>query len=265
VRASKSVVVQEAAAVPEIPGRAAAAPTDAPWIRLYVRAGDQPAQVVPSPVARGWYQPWMYHCLPLAAAGQLGWTVLNPVAFAAVWDGTIDQAGVRVSSQGHQVSSHFGHGTVTISPGFYVRTSPEVDLLVRGVPNLPKDGATMLEGLIETDWFDGSFTVNVRLTRPGLVVGWDRDEPLFQLVPYPRGWLERFRPEIVTAGPDHAAFFETADRWEHDRLTMMAARRRGEEIGFDGQYRRGRRHDGVPAPDTHRRSLRVPPFELRSD
>jgi hypothetical protein len=233
---------------------------DAPWIRLYVQPGDEPARVVPAPAGRGWYAPWMYHCLPLVAAGQLGWTVLNPAAFAAVWDGSTGVDGVRVSGRGRHVSSHFGHGTVTINPGFYVRTSPEIDLLVRGVPNLPKDGATMLEGLVETDWFDGSFTVNLRLTRPGLIVGWDRDEPLFQLVPYPRGWLRQFRAEVVTDGADHAEFFESADRWEGDRLALMAARLRGEKVPFDGQYRRGRRHDGIPAPSTHQTMLRVPAF-----
>jgi hypothetical protein len=202
----------------------------------------------------------MYHCLPLVAAGQLGWTVLNPEAFAAVWDGSLGESGIRIGGQWRHVSSHFGQGIVTINPGFYVRTSPEIDLLVRGVPNLPKDGATTLEGLIETDWFDGSFTVNIRLTRPGQVVGWDRDEPLFQLVPYPRGWLERFRAEVVADGPEHATFFESANRWEADRLAMMSARVRGEEDGFDGQYRRGRRHDGIAAPTTHRTTPRVPPF-----
>jgi hypothetical protein len=134
---------------------------------------------------------------------------------------------------------------------------------VKAVPNLPKDGVAMLEGLIETDWFDGSFTVNLRLTRPGLIVGWDRDEPLFQIVPYPRGWLEQFRAEVVTDGPDHAAFFEAADRWEEDRCAAMAARLRGENVPFDGQYRRGWRHDGIPAPCTHQTRLHVPPFVPR--
>ncbi|HZO32582.1 MAG TPA: DUF6065 family protein [Chloroflexota bacterium] len=142
-----------------------------PWIRLFARAGTQPARVVPGPAERGWFAPWMYHCLPLVAASQLGWTALNPEAFAATWDGSAGDDGVRITSQGHHVSSHFGHGIVTIDPGFYVRTSSEVDLLVRAVPNLPKDGVTTLEGLIETDWFDGSFTINLRLTRPGLP-GW---------------------------------------------------------------------------------------------
>jgi hypothetical protein len=236
---------------------------DTPWIRLYIRAGARPPRVVRAPARRGWFAPWMYHCLPLVSAGQLGWTALNPGAFAAVWDGRSGVEGIRLSGQVGHVSSHFRHGIVTINPGFYVRTSSEVDLLVRGVPNLPKDGATMLEGLTETDWFDGSFTVNLRLTRPGLIVGWDRDEPLFQLVPYPRGWLERFQAEIVTDGPDHAAFFESADHWEEDRLALMAARLRGEQVAFDGQYRRGWRHDGIPAPDTHQTTLGVPPVARR--
>jgi hypothetical protein len=202
----------------------------------------------------------MYHCLPLTVAGQLGRTVLNPAAFAAVWDGSPGVGGVRVNSKSRHVVSHFGFGILTINVWFHLRTSPDVDLLVKAVPNRPKDGATMLEGLIETDWFEGSFTVNLRLTRPGLIVVWDRDEALFQLVPYPRGWIERFRTEVVADGPEHAAFFAVASPWDARRVARATAQERGEEMPHDRQYRLGRRIDGRPAPPSHQRKLNVPPF-----
>lgn len=118
----------------------------------------------------------------------------------------------------------------------------------------------MLEGLIETDWFEGSFTVNLRLTRSGLIVVWDRDEPLFQLVPYPRGWIEGFRTETVADGPEHSAFFAVARRWDEERLAAVAAQERGENVAYDRRYRLGRRIDGLAAPSSHQRKLNVPPF-----
>jgi hypothetical protein len=238
---------------------------DAPWIRLYVRPGHEPPWLVPSPPSRRWFPPDAYRCLPLLVADQFGWSLLSPVRFTAIWDGAPSRTALRIG-EGPQrdtrlyLRSIFGHGILSILFPFYVRTSPEVDILVKGPPNTPKDGVSVLEGLVETDWFDGSFTANLRLTRPGQVVQWEPGEPLFQLVPYPRGWLERFRAETVTDGPDHAAFMAAARRWDEDRAIAVDAMWRGQDVTVDGQYRQGRRHDGIPAPPTHRKKLAVPPF-----
>jgi Family of unknown function (DUF6065) len=126
-----------------------------PWVRLYVERGAPLPRVVPAPVARKWFGPEMYRCLPLTIANQMGWTVLNPAAFSATWDGGDSADAVTGTTDGSHVLSRFGHGLVSIHPGFYVRTSPDVDLFVKGVPNRPKDGVACLEALIETDWFDG--------------------------------------------------------------------------------------------------------------
>lgn len=241
-------------------------PTGEPWIRLYVRAGATPPRLVPSPAARRWYSHNASRCLPLVVAGQLGWTLLSPVAFTAVWDGRRDPKGVRLNkrrprdSRGLYIDSRFGDAIVTIGTGLFVRTSPDVDLLVKAVPNVPKDGVGLLEGLIETDWFEGSLTVNLRLTRPGLTVRWEAGEPLCQLVPYPRGWIERFRPELVDDGDDHATFFVAAERWKDDRIELLDMLRAGHQPPYDGRYRRGIRHDGVAAPPSHRPKLSVRPF-----
>ena len=237
-------------------------PEDRPWIRLYVRSGASSLRVVPSPLVRTWYSHEMYNCVPLAIAGQLGWTVLNAAPFEVTWDGSDGPDGVTGVSDGAHVGSHFGHGLFTINTGFYVRTRPEVDLLVKPVPNLPKDGVSWLEGLIETDWFEGSFLVSARLTRQGHTVRWERDEPLFQMLPYPRGWLQRFRTDVVTSGEEHAAFFETADRWEERRHALATKLARGEapDRTFDQCYRRGVRLDGGAAPASHQTRLDLPPF-----
>jgi hypothetical protein len=233
-----------------------------PWIRLYVPSGWDSPRVTPGSFTRPWFTAGMYHCLPLTMAGQLGWTVHNPSAIAAVWNGgpNADDLKVANPSQDNHATSHFGHGIITFNPGFYVRTSPEIDILVKGVPNHVKDGISPLEGLIETDWFDGSFTVNVRLTRPGLVVTWDVNEPLFQIVPYPRGWLEQFRTETCTEGDEHTAFFAKANPWDDARVASVERGRTGEKQGWDGKYRKGRELNGTAAPSSHQTYMRVSPF-----
>src|SRR5688572_3511770 len=142
----------------------------------------------------------------MMVAGQLGWSLLSPFAFSVVWDGTTSAKALRFSRHAHRherllIQSHFGGGVLSLTPAFNLRTSPDVDILVKSPPNLAKDGVCVLEGLVETDWFDGGFAINLRFTRPGEVVRWEEGEPLCQLVPYPRGWLERFTTETVVDGP----------------------------------------------------------------
>ena len=72
--------------------------------------------------------------------------------------------------------SHFGHGVLTLIPGYLFRTSPGWALWVRGSPNTAKRNLVRLEGLVETDWLDFPFTMNWRFTRPG-TVQFERGEP----------------------------------------------------------------------------------------
>src|SRR5262249_29487675 len=158
------------------------------------------------------------------------------IPIEAIWDGRSSPRGLRFrkglprTAPGVWVHSRFGEGIVTVGIGAHLRTSPAVDILVKAVPNVPKDGGCVLEGLVETDWFDGTFTINLKLPRTDYPVRWERGEPLCQLVPYPRGWLERFRTTTVlnsSDDPDDAAQFEATAHWTADRLALLEADRRG--------------------------------------
>jgi hypothetical protein len=242
------------------------APAAQPWIRLYERDGEPAPQVVPSPVGRTWYSKAAYHCTPLLAAGQLGWTVLSPAPIEARWDGGNQASAVKFRrglprrAPGFAVTGWFGRGTISISLGLHVRTSSDVDLLVKDPPNVCKHGAKVVEGLIETDWFDGVFPITIKLTRADEPVRWEEGEPLCQLVPYPRGWIEQFQTERVTHGEDHAEYFTAVDHWTADREAVIRAQLDGDDPGWDRQYIQGRGHDGRRAPESHRTRLRVSPF-----
>lgn len=232
------------------------------WIRLFVEPDAPLPDIRPAPLGRPWFAREMYRCLPLTVGNELGWTIYNPAKFSVEWDGSEAPDGVAGESEGDHVQARFGHGTFSVFPGFYVRTSPGIDLLIKGVPNHPKDGVICLEALLETDWFDGSFLVSMRLTRPHLRVEFAAGEPLFQIVPYPRGWLRRFSATLLTTGPDHAKVLAERETWFQARARRLEPQLRGEVAPdpFDGRYRNNRRTGGEPGTASHETSLEVPAF-----
>ncbi len=113
-----------------------------------------------------------YRCLPLTMANQLGWFVLNPAGFVVEWTGDGVRSPVEITfdeplspRQRHYVEDHFGNGIVTWHIPYLFRTPPGYNLLVRGPANWIKDGIQALEGMIESDWIDATFTMNWKITR----------------------------------------------------------------------------------------------------
>lgn len=168
------------------------------------RVADGDISFGPSPSRRTWMraQPLALadHCLPLRIANQIGWTLLNPERVSAAWDGRSGTDSVRIESGSGTVISNFGGGVVTWTLPYLFRTPADWHLWVKGPANHPVDGATPLEGIVETDHVLSTFTVNWRLTRPG-VVSWDRGEPICQLVPIRTSQLRGWETEVVTDVP----------------------------------------------------------------
>lgn len=229
-------------------------------------------RITPASSARAWmtetHERFAKRCLPLLIANQAGWVVLNHQPFRATWDGNDAPSGLHIEPFGGQasygVSSHFGHGILTWNLPYLFRTSPGYNLLVRGPANAPKDGVTALEGLVETDWSPATFTMNWKLTRPGLTVIFGRDEPICLLVPQRRGELECVVPEIRTLGmdPDLAHDYR---QWAASRAQFLADLNIPDSDAFkrawQKDYFQGRVSDvGCPFPE-HQTKLQVRGFE----
>jgi Family of unknown function (DUF6065) len=224
---------------------------------LHADTGFEP---VPAPPTRAWMTAtqarFANRCLPLLMANQSGWFVLNSTPVHLTWDGGAGLECLAVNYENraplYRAISHFGHGIVTWNLPFLFRTSPGYNLLVRGPANWIKDGVSPLEGLVETDWSPATFTVNWKLTRPGLTVTFDADEPLCMLVPQRRGELEEFTPRIkrLGAAPDIQSSYSA---WLQDRarflrhLTIPSSDAARE--GWQRHYFRGRASDGSRFPD----------------
>ena len=176
----------------------------------------------------------------MVLANQHGWTLHNPSTVTVVWDGSEAIEGVTVSPARDTVRSHFGSGIVTWTLPYLFVTSRGFDLLVRGPANLPVDGASAMEGLVETDWAPVTATMNWKLTRPGLAVTFDAGQPIAMLVPVERGLLESFRPHVANLTDCQSVMADyTAWREEREEFLRNLAGAKTSSRQWQGDYFRG--------------------------
>lgn len=226
--------------------------------------------LVPAPQARTWmdatHDRFAYRCLPLLIANQSGWVALNTHAVLVTWDGGHSKESIRIETLRGEgpcpASSHFGHGVLTWTLPYLFRTSAGHNLLLRGVPNLPKDGASPLEGIVESDWSPATATMNHQLTRPGLTVRFDVDEPVCMVLPVRRGELEQVTPEI-RALTDDPELSDQHRAWAASRHQFLGALSAGGAPpgtpGWQRDYFQGTSPGGARAPE-HQRKVRLRPF-----
>ncbi|MGH7898328.1 MAG: DUF6065 family protein [Candidatus Binatia bacterium] len=229
-------------------------------------------EIRPAPLARAWMDDtrgrFAYRCLPLNLANQLGWELLCPVAFSAVWDGRREEEGVAIrfhDDPSPAVASHFGSGIVTIRLQIVFRTPAGHDLWVSGPVNRPKDGIAPLEGLVETDWLPFTFTMNWKLTRAHHTVTFEVGEPIARIVPYPRGYAERFTATLRSIDSDET-MNERYQAWRRSREAFLAdladENSQAWREGWQRHYLLGMTHDGTRSAD-HRTKLGLHPFRRR--
>jgi hypothetical protein len=238
-------------------------------------AGDQrPMQIEPAPRRRAWIEAmpehWANRCLPLVVANEAGWVIRNPVGFTATWAGGdgVDSLTLQPLRAGQTlpVTSIFGFGIVTWAIPYLFRTPPGYNLLVRGPANWPKDAASPLEGLVETDWSVATFTMNWKLTRASAPVVFGAGEPFCMIVPQRRHELEAFEPRTrpLEAEPDLRRAEKVWAKRRHDLVVRKFLAQYSPELAADrrewqGDYYRGAAPAGAAAPD-HQKHLCLSPF-----
>lgn len=235
-------------------------PAGSPFVEFYPTSDEFDGNVplIPASRERDWFHPGFHHCLPLQIANQLGWTLVSPADFAVFWSGKDRSDAIVTRGAARGVVSHFGYGIFSYVPPFVLKTSKGVGLLVKAVPNQPKDGICALEGLVETDNLKGRFTFNFRITRPNCWITFRKGEPLAQILPFQRTWLQSFDVRTVIDGPNHESVLSTTRELEKLRSDLARTSRTPSEQR-DHLYLRGRNADGS-SYDEHLRSVAVRPF-----
>jgi LPS sulfotransferase NodH len=190
------------------PEKAAPAASDPPAAALPFVAYDVGSRlgvrIVSASQRRNWMdasnQGFAYSCLPLVIANQHGWFLLCPCRIKVVWNGTAALDAIAIEYPPNETrrfaTSLFGEGIITFHMDYVFRTPPGVNLHARGPANMPKDGIAPLEGIVETDWAESSFTMNWKVTRPHHEVVFEENEPFAMITPTVRGELERYSPAI---------------------------------------------------------------------
>ena len=232
--------------------------------------------VITAPVARAWMDAtpsrFAYRCLPMLMANQAGWLVLNAGRFVATWNGTEATDGITIEhaeyglTETPRVTSHFGSGVLTFAIPYLFRTPAGFNLLVRGPANSPKDGISALEGIVETDWSDSTFTMNWKLTRPGLRVVFEEEEPIAMLTPVRRGELERFRPVFrdISTDPEAQAGMQAfrKTRWSFLK-DLRTPESEAVKQGWQRHYMRGTTTTQVKARE-HQTGMSLAKFKVEA-
>ncbi|MBF6303007.1 hypothetical protein IU459_36700 [Nocardia amamiensis] len=233
----------------------------------YKTAEDAP-RIRPAPLRRAWMDrtgdSFANRCLPLLMANQYGWFVLNNFSFIATWSGDDAVEAVEIEyGSGNALpmaSSHFGYGIITFNIPLLFRTPTGWDMSVRGPANIPKDGVCPLEGIDERDWASASFTMNWKITRPGIPIHFARDEPICMISPQARGTIEQFNP-ILTPVASEPEIERLHAEWGRSRDEFLSRSMNGNISGPQWQrdYMRGQHVNGERT-NSHRTRIHLQDF-----
>jgi hypothetical protein len=228
--------------------------------------------LAPAPGRRDWMEQtperFANRCLPLLIANQAGWFLHLSEPVEVLWNGRNGNSDVEIFGSERvqaNVASYFGSGIVTFKLPYLFRTEPGSNLLARGPANLWKDGIAPLEGVIEADWSVAPFTMNWKITRPGLRLRFEAGEPICMLVPQRRHELEAFEPELQGLDDDPAISREYREwRQSRDRFIgdLAALEKEAVRAGWQRDYFLGRGPGEVVA-DEHQTKLSLRPFVPR--
>lgn len=235
-------------------------------------------RIVPGDARRQWMDEtrfrYAYRCLPLTVANSMGWEILLPATVTAEWNGGSELSDVTVQSQDPDwktkqlAISHFGHGILTFPINYLFRTEPGIALWARGAPNRPKDGITPLDGIIETDWLEFTFTMNWQFTRPGRIV-FEKDEPFCFITPIDYCALKDVVPEIIpiAESPQIAEKYKAySDARENFNARLAEHDPAATKEGWQKWYMRGESPISKERNPLHLSKLSLAePVEVRSD
>jgi hypothetical protein len=153
---------------------------------------------------RDWFTPHFYRCLPLTIGNQYGFTVSSEFDIGIEWNGNDGFEDTKIyiddkvdDSVYPNISSHFGHGIVTVNPPYFLRTPPGVNLMTINPPNYVIPNVTVMTGVVETDNLRRNFTFNLKIQMPNIKTFIPAGYPLAAFIPIPRYYCDEFNLDFA--------------------------------------------------------------------
>jgi hypothetical protein len=156
---------------------------------------------------RDWFSPHFYRCLPLTIGNQYGFIISSEFDISFEWNGGdgLEDSKIYLNEQLNDtdnlkypnVSSHFGHGVITINTPYAFRTPPGVNLMTINPPNYVIPNVTVMTGVIETDNLRRPFTFNLKIQIPNIRTVIPAGYPLAAFMPVPRYYSDKFNLDFA--------------------------------------------------------------------
>jgi hypothetical protein len=153
---------------------------------------------------RDWFTPHFYRCLPLAIGNQYGFTVSSEYDISFEWNGgdAVEDIIIYIdekvdNSYYPNISSHFGHGIITVDTPYFLRTPPGVNLITINPPNYIIPNVTVMTGVVETDNLRRNFTFNLKIQMPNIKTTIPAGFPLSGFIPVPRYYCDDFNLDFA--------------------------------------------------------------------
>jgi hypothetical protein len=197
---------------------------------------------------RDWFSSNFYKCLPLSIGNMQGFVFSLPYSVDILWDGTEGKDAIKIDYNEDffsyeninfiHLTSEFGHGILTIHFPLTLKTPPGVNLMTIAPPNFPVPGMSPMTGVIESDNLRFTFTLNLKIDIPNILIKILPNSPLIGIIPIPRYFCDSF--ELKNA-------YDLFDKDVVDNeklITDQNAKSRGNQIknnnSIDGLYFSGK-------------------------
>lgn len=249
-------------------------PTNLQRLYAYEIHSQEDMPIEPAPIERDWMdatdQRYAYRCLPLVVANQSGWIVRNSRTVVVQWNGGNASSDLSLhfpdGNADNRIMSHFGAGVLTFTLPYLFRTPDGLNLWVKGPTNAIKDGVQPLEGIVETDWAESTFTMNWVVTRPNHAITFEQGEPICMLIPIPRELAQSLIP-IRTPLENNTELKQRYETWSASRTKFNSALSQGDpaaaKLGWQRDYMLGRASDGRVFEE-HQTRLQLKAFERQT-
>lgn len=158
--------------------------------------------IIKKPNKKRDWAPWfVYNCLPFMVANEYGFNIVLNCDINFIWNGGDAKEDLQITyienkeTKGKlspEVKSDFGHGIITISTPFVLRTPPGINLMTISPPNEILKNLTVLTGSVESDNIRMPFTLNLRVQEPNVLTHIPAGTPLSTIIPIPRYFADGF-------------------------------------------------------------------------